>query len=61
MNKNSEDLLIRVTDFILDSLVENELVKEIPVIGTSYKFIGAIRSLDIAYIKKVNTFFKSSR
>ena len=32
MNKNSEDLLIRGTDFILDSVVENELVKEIRVI-----------------------------
>jgi hypothetical protein len=57
MNKNSGDLLIEVGDFLLESLVENELIKEIPVIGTSLRFISAVNSIrDTVYINKVKSF-----
>jgi hypothetical protein len=57
MEENLGDLLITGGDLILDSLIENELIKEIPVIGTSLKIIGAVRSVrDNAYLNKIRTF-----
>ncbi|MFK5981841.1 MAG: hypothetical protein QM499_02920 [Flavobacteriaceae bacterium] len=57
MEKNLGNILEESGELILDSLIENELLKEIPVIGTSVKIIRAVKSIrDTAYLNKVKTF-----
>jgi len=57
MEKNLGNILEESGELILDSLIENELLKEIPVIGTSVRIIRAVKSIrDTAYLNKVKTF-----
>lgn len=57
MDENFQDLLADNFEAILDSLVENDIVKEIPVLGTSLKMIRGIQSIrDRAYLNKIKTF-----
>ncbi|MBO0343167.1 PaRep2b protein [Flagellimonas profundi] len=57
MNDSLENFLTDSGEFILDSLVDNEVVKEIPVIGTSINIIKGVKSIrDKIYLNKVKTF-----
>lgn len=57
MEKNLGDILIDGGDLLLNSLIENELLMEIPVVNTSVKIIRTVRSIrDTAYLNKISTF-----
>ncbi|MGJ8733529.1 MAG: hypothetical protein ACSHW4_10300 [Cellulophaga sp.] len=57
MNENLTNLLTDNSEIILDSLIDNEILKEIPIIGNSINIIRGIRSIrDNAYLKKVKVF-----
>ncbi|MFD2101314.1 hypothetical protein [Flagellimonas iocasae] len=46
-------------ELILDSLIDNEVVKEIPVIGSSINIIKGLKSIrDKIYLNKVKTFIE---
>lgn len=50
MDDNFQDLLAENSEAILDSLIENDVIKEIPILGSSLKIIRGIQSLsDKAY------------
>lgn len=54
MDENFEDFLADNSEAILDSLLENEVIKEIPILGSSLKIIRGIQSLrDRAYLNKI--------
>ncbi|MEK6152075.1 hypothetical protein WIW50_02380 [Flavobacteriaceae bacterium 3-367] len=57
MDGNFKDILADVGEMALDSLMNNEVVKEIPILGTSLKIIQGIKNVrDKAYINKVKKF-----
>ena len=59
MNDNFQDFLADNSEVILDSLIENEIVKEIPFLGSSLKIIRGIKSVrDQAYLNKIKLFLK---
>lgn len=57
MNENFQDFLADNSEVFIDSLIENEVIKEIPILGSSLKIIRGIQSLrDRAYLNKINYF-----
>lgn len=59
MNNDFQDLLADTSEVILDSLLENDIVKEIPILGSSIKIIRGIKSLrDRAYLNKIKIFLE---
>lgn len=59
MDENFQDLLADNSEAILDSLMENEVIKEIPILGSSLKIIRGIQSLrDRAYLNKIKLFLE---
>ncbi len=59
MNENFQDLLADNTEFVIDTLLDNEVIKEIPILGSSIKIIRGIQSLrDRAYLNKVKLFIE---
>lgn len=60
MDENFEDFLADNSEAILDSLLENEVIKEIPILGSSLKIIRGIQSLrDRAYLNKIKLYLKN--
>lgn len=59
MNENFQDLLADNTEVAIDALLDNEVIKEIPILGSSLKIIRGIQSLrDRAYLYKVKLFIE---
>jgi hypothetical protein len=59
MNGNFQDLLADNTEVAIDTLLGNEVIKEIPILGSSIKIIRGIQSLrDRAYLNKVKLFIE---
>jgi hypothetical protein len=59
MNENFKDLLADNSEILLDSLMDNEILKEIPVLGSSLKIIRGIQSIrDKSYLNKVKRFLE---
>jgi hypothetical protein len=57
MNENFQDLLAENTEVAIDSLLENEIIKEIPILGSSIKIIRGLQNLrDRAYLNKIKMF-----
>ena len=57
MNNNFQDILADNSEILLDSLINNEILKEIPVLGTSLKLIRGIQSIrDKFYLSKIKFF-----
>ncbi|MBO6830737.1 MAG: hypothetical protein JJ876_14390 [Muricauda sp.] len=57
MNDFLENILTDGGELILDSLINNDILKEIPVIGTSINIIRGVKSIrDKIYLQKVKTF-----
>ena len=57
MDENFKDILADTGEMALDSLIENEVIKEIPILGTSLKVIKGIKNIrDKAYLNKVKRF-----
>lgn len=57
MNNDFKDLLADNTEVLLDSLIDNEILKEIPVLGNSLKLIRGIQSIrDKSYLNKIKRF-----
>lgn len=60
MDKNIIDIITDNAEVALDSLIKNEVLKEIPVLGTSVKVMRAIKSTrDNAYVNKVKFFIEN--
>lgn len=60
MDKYFRDILTDTGEIAIDSLIENELIKEIPILGTSLKIVKGIRNIrDKSYINKVQKFVES--
>ena len=59
MNENFQDFLADNSEVFIDSLIENEVIKEIPILGSSLKIIRGIQSLrDRAYLNKIKLFLE---
>jgi len=57
MDENLGNIVSDGAEILLDSLIENEILREIPVIGTSLNLIKGISNIrDIAYLNKVKRF-----
>lgn len=57
MNENLGNILADNAEVILDNLIENEILKEIPVIGTSINIIKGITNIrDVGYLNKLKAF-----
>ena len=59
MNENFQEILADSGEVLLDSLINNEILKEIPVLGTSLKLIRGIQSIsDKFYLRKIKFFIE---
>ena len=59
MNEHFKDLLSDNSEILLDSLINNEILKEIPVLGSSLKIIrGVMNVRDKAYLNKIEAFIE---
>jgi len=59
MKEEAISIISDNAEVIVDSLIENEILKEIPVIGTSINIIKAVNSIrDNAYLNKVKRFLE---
>lgn len=59
MNENIKNILSDSSEVLLDTLINNDVLKEIPVIGTSLNIIRAFKGIrDTAYLNKVKTFIE---
>lgn len=57
MNENFTNIISDTSEILLDSLIENEILKEIPVIGTSINLIRGIKNIrDQIYLSKIKFF-----
>lgn len=57
MEENLRNLLSDNAEVLIDSLIDNEVLKEIPILGTSINAVKAYRNIrDNAYLNKVKTF-----
>jgi hypothetical protein len=57
MDDNIKDLLADNSEVLLDSLIDNEILKEIPILGSSLKIIRGVQSIrDRAYLSKIKRF-----
>jgi len=57
MDDNIKDLLTDNGEVLLDSLIDNEILKEIPILGSSLKILRGIQSIrDRAYLNKIKRF-----
>ena len=57
MNENFQDYLADNSEIIIDSLIQNELLKVIPILGSSLKIIRGVHNVrDIAYLTKIKFF-----
>ncbi len=60
MNENFLDLLADNTEIVIDQLLKNEIVKEIPILGSSINLIKGFNSVrDRAYLNKVKLFIEN--
>ncbi len=60
MKDNFQDLLADNSEVILDSLMDNEIIKEIPILGSSLKIIRGVKNLrDRAYLNKMKFFLEN--
>lgn len=59
MNENFQDLLADTSESFLDSLIENEIIKEIPILGSSLSIIRGIKNIrDRSYLNKIKLFLE---
>lgn len=59
MNENFRDLLAENTEVALDKLLDNVVINEIPILGSSIKIIKGIQSLhERAYLNKLKLFIE---
>jgi len=57
MEENFKNILTDTGDIALVSLIENDVIKEIPILGTSLKIIQGLKNIrDKAYINKIKRF-----
>ena len=57
IDNNFRDLLADNSEVLIDSLIDNELLKEIPILGNSLKVIRGIQSIrDKSYLNKIKRF-----
>jgi len=57
MEDNIGNILAENGELIIDSLIENEILKQIPILGTSLNIYRGINSIrDAAYVNKVKIF-----
>ena len=60
MKKDFENILAENAEIVLDSLIQNDVLKEIPIIGTSLNLYRGVQSIrDAAYLNKVKIFIES--
>ena len=60
MEENFRNILTDNSEVLFDSLIDNELLKEIPIIGTSINLIKGIKSIrDKAYLNKIKYFLEN--
>ncbi len=60
MNENIKNILTDGGEIIIDSLLQNELVREIPIFGTSLNMIQEVQSLrDKSYLNKIKVFVEN--
>lgn len=57
MNENFQDFLAENGEIILDSLIQNDLLKVIPILGSSLKIIRGVQNVrDVAHLNKIRFF-----
>jgi len=57
MNKDLQEVAIDLSEAALDSLIDNEVIKDLPVIGTFVRLARATMSIsDLIFAKKVERF-----
>lgn len=60
MNDNLQDIIIDSGEIIIDSLIDNEILKAIPVLGTSLNIVKGIKDIrDWTYLRKVKAFVEN--
>jgi len=60
MEENFTNIIVDNSEILLDSLITNEILKEIPVIGTSIKLIKGVNNIrDQIYLNKIKYFLKN--
>jgi hypothetical protein len=60
MNENFQDLLGENVEAVFDSLLDNDIVKEIPILGSSLKIIRGVKCFrDVAYLRKIKLFLET--
>ncbi len=59
MDENFQDFLADNSEVILDLLMQNELIKMIPILGSSLKIIRGVQNIrDRAYLNKIKYFIE---
>src|SRR5262249_54945653 len=62
MDEHIQDIAVDLSDVALDALTDNELIKEIPVVGTLVHIAKATRSIsDRIFAKKVERFISGTK
>jgi hypothetical protein len=57
MDENLKEILTDLSEFTLDNILDNEVVKELPVVGTCVRLVRATRSVpDRIFARKVERF-----
>src|SRR5947207_9715543 len=60
MNKDLQEVAIELSEVAIDSLTDNEIIKDIPVIGTFVRLARATMSIpDRIFAKKVERFISA--
>jgi len=60
MNKDLQEVAIDLSEVALDSLTDNEIIKDIPVVGTFVRLARATMSIpDRIFAKKVERFISA--
>ena len=60
MNRNFNEILLNVSDIAIDNLLDNDIVREIPIVGTSVRIIQGIKSLsDKIYLARIRYFLEN--
>lgn len=59
MNENFQDLLADNSEILIDALIENEVLKVIPILGSSLKIVRGVQNVrDRAYLNKIKFFLE---
>lgn len=60
MEENFTNIIADHSEILIDNLIENEILKEIPIIGTTIHIIKGVRSIrDKIYLSKIQYFLKN--